>query len=143
VYDAIVIGGRCAGAVTAILLARNCSAFRDADFLASAVHDELTGQTPLNEALTTYGRRRNYATLAEYRENIAWARFSPMPTEILELRQAVRGNQHDTSHFIMALEGMIPREEFFNPENLERIHSGSDAAVAARDSSCPFSTRET
>jgi len=90
----------------------------------------LTGQTPLN-ALMTYERQRNDATLAEYRENIAWARFSPVPAEILQLRQAVRGKPEDTKNFIMALEGMIPREEFFNPENLQRIHSQSEA-VAAR-----------
>lgn len=33
----------------------------------------------------------------------------------------------------MALEDMIPRGEFFNPENLERIHSKSDTAVAVED----------
>jgi len=108
-----------------------CSAFRDADFLAFAVHEGLTGRARLNEALMTYERRRNDATMAEYRENIAWARFSPMPSEILQLRQAVRGNQHDTKQFIMALEGVIPREEFFKTENLERIHSKYEAAVAA------------
>lgn len=107
-----------------------CSAFRDADFLASAVHEGLIGQTPLDEALMTYERRRNDATMAEYRENIAWARFSPMPAEILQLRQAVRGNQHDTYRFIMTLEGVIPREQLFSPENLERIRSKSQSALA-------------
>lgn len=77
-----------------------------------------------------YERRRNDATMEEYRESMSWARFSPMPAEILQLRQGVRGNQHDTNRFIMALQGMTPREEFFNPENLESIHSKSGAAVA-------------
>ena len=78
-----------------------------------------------------YERRRKEATIPEYCENIEWARFTPMPAKFLELRQAVRGNQEDTNRFIMALEGMLPREEFFNPENLERIHAKSSAAVTA------------
>ena len=106
-----------------------CSAFRDADFLAAAVHEGLAGLRPLNEALMMYEHQRNQATIPEYRENIEWARFTPVPAELLELRKAVRGSQHDTSRFIMALEDMIPREEFFNPKNLERIHSKSPAAL--------------
>jgi hypothetical protein len=31
------------------------------------------------------------------------------------------GNHPDTNRFAMAREGMIPPEEFFNPENLQRI----------------------
>lgn len=107
-----------------------CSAFRDSDFLASAVHEGLTGQTPLNDALKTYEHRRNDATMAEYRENIAWARFLPIPAEILQVRQAVRGNQQHTNQFIMTLEGVIPREDFFNPENLVRIHEKAQSTLA-------------
>ena len=100
-----------------------CDALRDADLLATAVHEGLAGQRPLNEALITYERRRNEATMAEYHDNIARARFSPLPAEFMHLRLALRGNQEDTKRFIMAREGMIPPEEFFNPENLERIRS--------------------
>ena len=53
-----------------------------------------------------------------------------MPAEILQLGQAVRGNQHDTYRFIMTLEGAIPREQLFSPENLERIRSKSQSALA-------------
>ena len=106
-----------------------CDAFRDADFLAAAVHEGLAAQRPLSEALMTYELRRNEATIAEYRENIAQARFAPVPAELLQLRLALRGNQEDTKRFIMAREGMIPPEEFFNPENLQRIHSKVDVAL--------------
>jgi flavin-dependent dehydrogenase len=108
------------------------SAFRDADFLAAAVHEGLAGQCPLNEALMMYERRRNQATIPEYRENIEWAKFTPMPAEFLEHRKAVRGSQADTKQFIMAaFEGMIPPEEFFNPENLQRIYSQVDSTLVA------------
>jgi hypothetical protein len=77
----------------------------------------------------TYERHRNEATMTEYRDNIARARFGPIPAELLELRLALYGNQDDTNRFIMAREGMIPPEEFFNPKNLERIHSKSPTAL--------------
>ena len=102
-----------------------CDAFRDADFLATAVHEGLADLSPLHEALMTYERRRNEATLGDYRENISGARFDPIPTDLLQLRMALRGNQEETKRFIMAREGMIPPEEFFNPENQQRILSNA------------------
>jgi len=75
----------------------------------------------LDDALKRYERRRNEATMTEYRDNIAAARFSPVSPELLQLRLALRGNQGDTNRFVMALEGWISPEEFFNPENIQRI----------------------
>jgi hypothetical protein len=98
-----------------------CDAFRDADFLSTAIHEGLAEQCPLDDALKRYERRRNEATMTEYRDNIAAARFSPVSPELLQLRLALRGNQGDTNRFVMALEGWISPEEFFNPENIQRI----------------------
>ena len=117
-----------------------CDAFRDADFLAAALHEGLSGQSSLDVALTRYELRRNEATLTDYRENIARARFDPIPTELLQLRMALRGNQEETNRFIMAREGMIPPEEFFNPENIQRIlaTAGCSLVVPAQQvSTCP------
>ena len=44
-----------------------------------------------------------------------------MPAELIQLRAALRGNEEDTRRFIMAREGMIPPNEFFNAENLDRV----------------------
>jgi len=105
-----------------------CDAFRDADFLTTAIHEGLAGQCPLDDALMRYERRRNEATMAEYRENIAAARFTPLSPELLQLRLALRGNQEDTNRFVMALEGWISQEEFFDPENLKRISASAGAS---------------
>ena len=94
-------------------------------FLACAVQEGLAGERPLNETLMAYERRRNEATMADYHKNIAQARFDPVPAELLELRAALRGNQSDTKHFIMAREGLIPHEEFSNSDKLQRVHSKS------------------
>jgi len=108
-----------------------CDAFRDADFLTTVIHEGLAGECPLDDALIGYERRRNEATMAEYRENIAAARFPPSYLKFLQIRLALRGNQEDTNRFIMMLEGWISHEEFFNPENLQRIF----AKAGARDRS--------
>ena len=111
-----------------------CDAFRDAELLTAAIHEGLAGYRLLQDALLAYEHRRNQATLAEYRENIARARFCPMSAEVLQLRRALRGNQEDTNRFIMAREGMLPGEDFFNPLNLERILgiSGTESIMPAQ-----------
>ena len=82
----------------------------------------------MHDALAKYELRRNEATLAEYRENIAAARFTSISPELLQLRLAARGNQEDTNRFIMVLEGWISPEQFFNPENLQRILLNSETS---------------
>jgi 2-polyprenyl-6-methoxyphenol hydroxylase-like FAD-dependent oxidoreductase len=105
-----------------------CDAFRDADFLTAAIHEGLAGQCPLDDALMRYERRRNEVTMAEYHDNISAARFTPVSPELLRLRLALRGNQEDTNRFIMMLEGWISHDEFFNPENLQRILANDGAS---------------
>jgi flavin-dependent dehydrogenase len=98
-----------------------CDALRDAELLVDALDEGLSGQRPLDEALPEYERRRNEAAMADYRENLRMARFEPFPEEVYRLRAAVRGNAEATRQFFMAHEGMIPREQFFNPDNLQRL----------------------
>jgi hypothetical protein len=74
----------------------------------------------LDEALTEYEGRRNEMAMADYQLNLRMASFAP-PPEFIQMSYALQGNQADTNRFFMAREGMIPREEFFNPENLQRI----------------------
>src|SRR6185436_7171407 len=68
-----------------------CHALRDAELLAEAAHEGLTGHRPLDDALTAYEVRRNAATLPEYQENLQMARLEPPPPELLALRSALRG----------------------------------------------------
>lgn len=87
-----------------------CDALRDAELLAGAVDDGLSGRQPLPAALAEYERRRNEATLSDYRENLALARFEPIPAEQYALRAAVRGNREDTNHLFLAREGLVAPE---------------------------------
>jgi flavin-dependent dehydrogenase len=98
-----------------------CDAFRDAELLAAALDGGLSGQRPLDGALADYERQRNEVTMLDYRQNLHAAQFRSLPPEVSQLRAALRGNQEATNRFFMANEGMIPREAFFNPENLQRL----------------------
>jgi flavin-dependent dehydrogenase len=98
-----------------------CDALRDAELLVNALDEGLSGRQRLDVALPEYERRRNEAAMADYRENLRMARFEPFPEEVYRLRAAISGNEEATRLFFLAHEGMIPRERFFNPENLQRL----------------------
>ena len=98
-----------------------CDAFRDAELLADALDDGLAGRRPLPEAMADYERERNAASLPDYHQNVHLARFQPLPADQVRLRAALRGNEEETNRFYLATQGMVPRETFFNPANLQRL----------------------
>jgi len=98
-----------------------CDAFRDAELLASAIDEGLSERASLHDALAGYERQRNAAAMQLYRQNTQLARFDPVPDDELVIRTTLRGNQEETNRFYLAQQGMIPPEEFFNAENLQRL----------------------
>jgi flavin-dependent dehydrogenase len=98
-----------------------CDAFRDAELLAEALDAGLAGRQPLDAALAEYEQRRNAASSADYQQNLRDAQFQPPPPEQVRLMAALQGNQAQINRFLMANEGMIPREAFFNPDNLAAL----------------------
>jgi len=102
--------------------------------LADAVDEGLGGSRPLYDALADYERRRNEATLTDYRMNIARASFAPLSAEERQVMEALPGNQATTDRYFLAREGMIPRDWFFNPGNLARViatAASSQMAIAS------------
>jgi flavin-dependent dehydrogenase len=109
-----------------------CDAFRDADLLAAAIDEGLSGSRPLESTLAEFEEIRNHAAREEYRQNVAAARFQPLPPEVKMLRRAVAGNAEEARRWVMAREGMIPPGEFFAPENIARlIHNAGGGSAAA------------
>ena len=58
-----------------------CDAFRDAELLSDAIDDGLAGRRDIEDALVEYERRRNEATMPDYRLNLERARFTPIPEQ--------------------------------------------------------------
>jgi flavin-dependent dehydrogenase len=106
-------------------------AFRDAELLASAAGDGLSGHCELDVALAEYERQRNEATLGDYRSNLERARFTPVAQTERALRAALHGNADATRQFFLTIEGLAPREVFFGPENMGRLMGGARARVSA------------
>lgn len=98
-------------------------ALRDAELLAEAAHEGLSGARPMDEALAGYETRRNEMAVADYRANLAAANFVPPPPEVRQLMAALvrNGDQDDINRFLMSRLGQIPQEAFFNPENISRV----------------------
>jgi len=98
-----------------------CDAFRDAEYLADAVDGGFSGTGSLDNALREYECCRNAAIRVDYDTNIQYARLLPFPREVMRLRAAMRGQPELINQFYRAEEGLIPRDEFFDPHNLRRI----------------------
>ena len=96
-------------------------ALRDAELLAGAIGDGLGGRRLLHDALADYERQRNEASAVEYQQNLSAARFEPLPAEVWRIREAVRADPAQATRLAMVRSGMIEREAFFNPQNLERL----------------------
>jgi flavin-dependent dehydrogenase len=95
-----------------------CDALRDAELLASAIDQGLSGRQRLLDALAGYEQRRNAAGIEIYRQNAYQAQLKPVPQDLLAIRAAIVGNQDETNRFFLAQEGLLPPEEFFDPGNL-------------------------
>lgn len=108
-----------------------CDAFRDAELLAAALDDAWAERTSMDDAMTEFEQQRLAATREDFLQNAQFARMQPFPAQTLGLRAAIRGDQPEINRFCLANEGMIPPQEFFNPENLGRIMSRLDPPKAA------------
>ena len=96
-------------------------AFRDAQLLSEAIDDGMSGRAVLEEALGEYERRRNESAMPLYETTLRAAEYDQHHPRSLELRAALRGNQPDTDLFMGVLTGSVPKEEFFNSQNIRRI----------------------
>jgi flavin-dependent dehydrogenase len=102
-------------------------AFRDAGLLAEAIDAGLSGKMPLEEAMAEYEKERNEAAMPTYAEASESAAFKPIPAMAYKIRAAVRGNQAEIDRMMGVAGGTVPSEEFYSPENIQRILNGAKA----------------
>jgi flavin-dependent dehydrogenase len=84
-----------------------CDALRDVELLAAAIGDGLNGIRPMDEALADYEKARNAASAADYQENLAAARFTPLPPQVIAARAALRDDPAAATRFIKTRMRMI------------------------------------
>jgi flavin-dependent dehydrogenase len=96
-------------------------AFHSAEFLAEAVDAGLSGRQPIEEALATYEMRRNEQLLPMYEYTCQFATLEPPPAHLQQLFAALRDNQAQTDRFLGTFTGTVAIQEFYSPENIQRI----------------------
>ena len=79
------------------------------------------GTRPPDEALADYERTRNEETRGLYELTYEFASLAPPTAEQQTLFGALRTNEEDTNRFFGVVAGTVRPDEFFAPENLERI----------------------
>lgn len=97
------------------------NAFRDAELLADAVHEGLSGDVPLEQATAPFEARRNEASLPLYGFSRDMALLEPPPEVMIDLFTALQYSQPDIDAYFGIFAQSCRVQDFFAPENVERI----------------------
>jgi 2-polyprenyl-6-methoxyphenol hydroxylase-like FAD-dependent oxidoreductase len=100
-------------------------AFRDAEDLAAALDDALSGRRGFDDAMASYQQTRDQRALPMYEFTCDLARLEPPPPELQRLLGAVQTSQKDMDAFVSVIAGTVPVPEFFGPDNTQRIMAGA------------------
>jgi flavin-dependent dehydrogenase len=108
-------------------------AFRDVELLVDALDAGLSGRRDLDEALAGYEQQRNAAAMPMYELTCQRATLDPPAPQTQQLLAAMQGNQDAINRFAGVIWGTVPVQEFFSPDNLQRIiGAAQDHTVAWR-----------
>jgi flavin-dependent dehydrogenase len=105
-------------------------AFRDAERCARALH-ECFGGRPFDEAMGEYHRERDEHVRSMYELTCELATLEPPPPPLLQLLQAIAGNQAAMDRFAQMNAGTISPAEFFAPESVRAMTSSPQRAASA------------
>lgn len=98
------------------------AAFTSAEMLAEAIHDGLTGQAELDEALRAYQRRRDARWLPHWRFVVSFfTNMEPPSPERIALVRAMATNPEIGRRFFAFFEGQESELDFMEPDNLARV----------------------
>jgi 2-polyprenyl-6-methoxyphenol hydroxylase-like FAD-dependent oxidoreductase len=99
-------------------------AFRDADSLAFALDQALSGKRSFDQAMKAYQRARDDSVLSMYDFTCQIASLEPPPPEMQQIFAACAGNQRAMDGFVRVNAGALSPAEFFSPENVSEIMAG-------------------
>jgi 2-polyprenyl-6-methoxyphenol hydroxylase-like FAD-dependent oxidoreductase len=97
------------------------NAFRDAESLGEAVSAGLGGETPMDQALAGYQRRRDRAVLPMWDFTTDLAQMKPMPIEARVLFGSLEGRPAEIDRFLGVLTGSEPLAGYMAGSNMRRI----------------------
>ena len=98
-------------------------AFRDAELVAAAIHDDLAGALSYEDGMRAYQEIRDREAGPVYEFTDEFAQLQPPPPELMQLIGAMHGNQRAMDQFVSVQAATMPAPEFFAPENVGQIMS--------------------
>lgn len=106
-------------------------AMRSAEWLAEAIDSGLSGRQPMEQALAAYEKHRNESELPYFEMTTQLAALAPPPPELAQALFALQFNPEQRSRFFGVLAHAVPVQEFFSPENMQKIMAGNTPGTAA------------
>ncbi len=104
-------------------------AFRSAEWLAEAIDAGFSGHRPMEQALAAYEEERNQSEMPYFELTTQLAALAPPPEELQQLLAALRHNPEQRSRFFGVFSHSVPVQDFFAPENMQKIMAGAGAVV--------------
>ena len=99
--------------------------FTHAEMLAEAIDDAFSGVCEMEEALADYEQKRNEKIMPMFEYTCQLAELAAPPPEMQMLFAALRENAKETSRFFGTVAGTVPVQDFYSPENINRIVQSS------------------
>jgi len=96
-------------------------AFRSAEWLVEAIDAGFSGRQPLEQALAGYEEKRNQSETAFFEMTTQLATLTPPPPQMQQILVALKNNPEQRSRFFAVLAHGVPVEEFFSPQNVQKI----------------------
>jgi flavin-dependent dehydrogenase len=106
-------------------------AFRSAEWLAEAIDAGLSGRQPIDQALAAYEQKRNQSEMPYFEMTTQLAALAPPPPEVAQLLFALQFNPEQRSRFFGVLAHSVRVEDFFSPENIQKIMTEKQGASAS------------
>lgn len=100
-------------------------AFRDAEALVTGLDQSFSAARLFEDAMREYQQSRDQHVLPMYEFTCRMAALDPPPPELQQILGAVHGNPKAMDGFAQMNAGTISPAQFFSPENIGAIMSGS------------------
>lgn len=107
------------------------NALRDAQLLSGLLHEGLSGQRTLDEALSDYGPRRDEVSRPLHQFAQDMAQLQPPPEAMIQVFMALAGNQPQIDRYFGLFGQTVTPAAFFDPANLQAILAAAPASPTA------------
>lgn len=97
------------------------NALRDADTLSAMIHQGLSGQQAMDEALAGYQAQRDAVSVPLHQFAQEMAKFAPPTQDVINLFVALAGNQAQTDRYFGLFGQTVTPAAFFSPDNMAAI----------------------